>query len=66
MLCVIMMKMCKKTMCPLRKRETLMLNFIFGVIVGGLVALLTVGLMFGASKSKGTDTEEKTGDNGNE
>ena len=42
-----------------------MLNFIFGVIVGGLVALLTVGLMFGASKSKGTDSE-KTGDNGNE
>lgn len=43
-----------------------MLNFIFGVIVGGLVALLTVGLMFGASKTKGTDTDEKTGDNGNE
>jgi len=43
-----------------------MIGFIIGVIVGDLMALLTIVIMIGASKTKGADTNENTGDNGNE
>lgn len=43
-----------------------MMNFIIGVIVGSAIAVLTVGIMFGASKTERTHINDTTGDSDNE